>query len=158
MSDNPPSCASGVQCKLSGPFGSRYAIFRQKTKQPTKSPDGRVPPSIGCGRIRACRATKMQTQDDGVRTMNLTSKSLLLSFALALSLSTQSMAQQPNWSQPGDYYPPSKGVAQQFYDQAQSQFRNGDYYAPGKSHVQRPTSAQLKRFQQGDYYAIQGRN
>jgi hypothetical protein len=70
---------------------------------------------------------------------------------LALSMSGPSWAEQPDWSQQGDYYPPSTTAVQRATPQ--EQFQGGDYYAPGKTTVLQPTPQELNQFRDGDYYA-----
>jgi hypothetical protein len=71
---------------------------------------------------------------------------------LLLTLSAPAMAQQPNWSQPGDYYAP-ENTAVPPSPREQSEIKEGDYYAPSKTIVQQPTAGRLKQDREGDYYA-----
>jgi hypothetical protein len=68
---------------------------------------------------------------------------------LALSMSAPVWAQQPDWSQGGDYYPPSGTTVQQATPQELRQFREGDYYAPGKTTVLHPTPQEQNAFREG---------
>jgi hypothetical protein len=72
---------------------------------------------------------------------------------LALSISVPALAQQPNWSQPGDYYAPSKTGDERPTSQELNQAKEGDYYAPGKTIVEQPTAQESQQNRQGDYYA-----
>jgi hypothetical protein len=72
---------------------------------------------------------------------------------LALSMSAPVLAQQPDWPQGGDYYPPSGTTVQRTTPQELRQFQEGDYYAPGKTTVLHPTPQELNQFREGDYYA-----
>ena len=78
-------------------------------------------------------------------------KTILAAAVFAFSVSASALAQQPNWSQPGDYYPPASTVVQQ--PAPQSQVKEGDYYPAGTTIVQQPTPQQLNQSRQGDYYA-----
>lgn len=71
---------------------------------------------------------------------------------LALSIPAPALAQAPDWSQRGDYYPPSNTIVQQPSPRQTYRFRQGDYYAPGGTNVQQPTPRQQYLFQHGDYY------
>ena len=71
----------------------------------------------------------------------------------ALSLTGPALAQQPHWSQPGDYYKPGNNVVQQSTPQELNQPKQGDYYAPAKTIVEQPTAEQLTQDREGDYYA-----
>jgi hypothetical protein len=78
--------------------------------------------------------------------------------AAALSLSMAAMAapalaQQPSWSQQGDYYAPQRTDVQQATPRQLNKFREGDYYAPGSTVVQHATPQERKEFREGDYYA-----
>jgi hypothetical protein len=72
---------------------------------------------------------------------------------LALSMSAPVLAQQPDWPQGGDYYPPSGTTVQRTTPQELRQFQEGDYYVPGKTTVLHPTPQELNQFREGDYYA-----
>jgi hypothetical protein len=72
---------------------------------------------------------------------------------LALPLSVSAMAQQPDRSQPGDYYAPGNSAVQQLTPEEQNSVKEGDYYAPSKTIVQHPTPGELKQDREGDYYA-----
>jgi hypothetical protein len=85
--------------------------------------------------------------------MKATTKKMILIAALALSASTPALAQQPEWSQPGDYYSPSYTYQQQPTPRQQYFFQQGDYYAPGPTVQQQPTPRQQYLFRHGDYYA-----
>jgi hypothetical protein len=84
--------------------------------------------------------------------MNIVAK-LTLATVAAASISTAAFAQQPNWSQQGDYYAPGKTIVQQATPQELNQLREGDYYAFGKTTVQAPTRSEFGQFGEGDYYA-----
>jgi hypothetical protein len=72
---------------------------------------------------------------------------------LALPLSVSAMAQQPDWSQQGDYYAPGNSAVQQLTPKEQDLVKEGDYYAPSKTTVQHPNPEELKQDREGDYYA-----
>jgi hypothetical protein len=78
---------------------------------------------------------------------------LALAAALSLSMSGTVFAQQPDWSQPGDFYAPGKTIVQQASPQELRQFQEGDFYAPGKTAVQHPSASDLNQFHDGDFYA-----
>jgi hypothetical protein len=62
--------------------------------------------------------------------MKMVTTKLALGAVLALSMTAPVLAQQPNWSQQGDYYAPSKTIVQQPTAQELRQAEQGDYYAP----------------------------
>jgi hypothetical protein len=72
---------------------------------------------------------------------------------LVLSMSGPGWAEQSDWSQQGDYYPPNTTTVQRATPQELHQFQGGDYYAPGKTTVLHPTPQELNQFREGDYYA-----
>lgn len=63
--------------------------------------------------------------------MTITAKFSMLS-VLALLTAAPAMAEQPDWSQKGDYYAPSTTVVQQPTAAELKQEKEGDYYAPAK--------------------------
>jgi hypothetical protein len=77
----------------------------------------------------------------------------ILTVALALSASSPALAQQPDWSQPGDYYAPENATVPQLTRRQRYLFQHGDYYAADRTIMQRPTPRQLYLFRHGDYYA-----
>lgn len=89
--------------------------------------------------------------------MNTQTTMWTLAAALSLSMAAPALAQQPNWSQQGDYYAPERTVVQQATPQQLNKFREGDYYAPGNTVVQHATPQQLNKFRDGDYYAPSSR-
>jgi len=84
--------------------------------------------------------------------MTFTTKLSLVS-VLALVIAGPAVAQQPNWSQAGDYYAPSKTTVQQPTAAQTRQAEQGDYYAPVPTIVQQPTARELQHAEQGDFYA-----
>ena len=70
-----------------------------------------------------------------------------------LALPAPAVAQQPNWSQPGDYYAPDSTAVQPLTPHEQDLVKDGDYYASSKIIVQQPPPEQLKQDREGDYYA-----
>lgn len=85
--------------------------------------------------------------------MNKMLSKFALAAALAVAVSAPALAQQANWSQPGDYYTPGSTIVQHPTAAQLSQFQQGDFYAPGKTAVQQPSARELNEFRQGDYYA-----
>jgi len=83
--------------------------------------------------------------------MTITTK-LSLACLLTLFIVAPATAQQPDWSQRGDYYAPGRTIAQQPTQQELKQEQTGDYYAPGKTMVQQPTPGETRQERQGDYY------
>jgi len=84
--------------------------------------------------------------------MNTMIAKLALAATLTAALSAPALAQQPNWSQPGDYYAPGGTIVQQPTAAQLSQFKQGDFYAPVKTVVQQPSAQELNEFREGDYY------
>jgi hypothetical protein len=84
--------------------------------------------------------------------MKATTK-LILIVGVALAMSVPALAQQPNWSQSGDYYRPGNTAVQQPTPHQRYVFRHGDYYTRRGTMVQRPTPRQLYLYEHGDYYA-----
>jgi hypothetical protein len=78
---------------------------------------------------------------------------LSLTSVVALALVAPAAAQDPSWSQRGDYYAPGNTTAQQPAPGQTQQVKEGDYYAPGKTVVEQPSATQLRQDKQGDYYA-----
>jgi hypothetical protein len=78
---------------------------------------------------------------------------LALAAIVALSMSTPVLAEQPDWSQPGDYYAPGQTTVQPATPRQLRHFQEGDYYAPGKTTVEQPSPQELNQFRDGDYYA-----
>jgi hypothetical protein len=78
---------------------------------------------------------------------------LALAATLAVAVSAPALAQQADWSQPGDYYAPGSTIVQQPTAAQLSQLQQGDYYAPSKTAVQHPSVQELNEFRQGDFYA-----
>jgi len=76
-----------------------------------------------------------------------------LASVLALLITAPATAQQPDWSQRGDYYAPGKTIVQQPTPGELKQEEEGDYYAPGKTIVERPTPGELNQEKGGDFYA-----
>jgi hypothetical protein len=72
---------------------------------------------------------------------------------LTLPLLVSAMAQQPDRSQPGDYYAPGNSAVQQLTPNEQDLVKEGDYYAPSKTTAQHPNPEELKQDREGDYYA-----
>jgi hypothetical protein len=72
---------------------------------------------------------------------------------LALPLLVSAMAQQPDRSQPGDYYAPGNSAVQQLTPKEQDLVKEGDYYTPSKTTAQHPNPEELKQDREGDYYA-----
>jgi hypothetical protein len=85
--------------------------------------------------------------------MNTMITKFALAATLAVAVSAPALAQQSNWSQPGDYYAPGRTIVQQPTAAQLSQFQQGDFYAPGKTVVQQPSAQELNRLREGDYYA-----
>jgi len=81
----------------------------------------------------------------------LTTK-LILTAVFAVSMSAPVFAQQPNWSQQGDYYAPSKTIVQHATPQELNEFRGGDYYTPNNTVVEPATPRALNTFRDGDFY------
>lgn len=84
--------------------------------------------------------------------MNTIITELALAATLA-AVSAPALAQQPNWSQPGDYYAPGSAIVQQPTAAQLSQFQQGDFYTSGKTAVRQPSAQELNEFREGDYYA-----
>jgi len=78
---------------------------------------------------------------------------LSLISAVALSIATPAIAQQPAWSQRGDYYSQDKTAGPQVAPGNRQELKEGDYYASDKTIVRQPTAAELRQERHGDYYA-----
>lgn len=76
-----------------------------------------------------------------------------LAAVLLLPVVAPALAQQPDWSQRGDYYAPERTIVQRATPRELNKFRDGDYYAPTNTIVQQATPHQFKKFREGDYYA-----
>lgn len=82
--------------------------------------------------------------------MNIPTKVSLVS-VLALLIAAPAVA-QPSATD-GDYYAPTKTIAQQPTSSQTNQAEEGDYYTPVPTIAQQPTAQELRQVQEGDYYA-----